>query len=110
MRLFKVLLTLVILFLIAIFVYQNLQTWRQPVSFRLDLYFFQAGPGVALYSVILLSALAGFIIGILLLLRPYFRTRRLLKRERQEKKQALEGVTLKQVPTESPGEAADPSA
>ena len=41
MRLFKLLVTLFILCLIAIFIYQNMQTWTQPVSFKLNLYFYQ---------------------------------------------------------------------
>ncbi len=39
MRLFKLIVTLVILCLIAIFIYQNMQTWTQPVGFKLNLYF-----------------------------------------------------------------------
>ena len=44
MRLFKLIVTLVILCLIAIFIYQNMQTWTQSVSFKLNLYFYQANP------------------------------------------------------------------
>lgn len=113
MRLFKLLVTLVILLLIALFIYQNMQTWRQLISFKLNLYFFETSPvkppSIELYSVILLSALGGLIVGMGLMLRPYFRTRRLLKRERQENKQAQEEITLRQARAESHGEAADPS-
>ena len=113
MRLFKLLVTLVILCFIAIFIYENMQTWTQPVSFKLNLYFFQTNPesppSLQLYPVILISALAGFIVGLALLLRPYFRTRRLLKRERQEKKQAMEEFTLRQVKPEAPAEVITPT-
>lgn len=104
MRSFKLLVTLFILCLIAIFIYQNMQTWTQPVSFKLNLYVYQTNPSFELYSVILLSALCGFIVGIALLLKPYFKTRRLLKRERQEKKQAQEEFTLRLARPESHGE------
>ena len=104
MRSFKLLVTLLILCLIAIFIYQNMQTWTQPVSFKLNLYLYQTNPSFELYSVILLSALVGFIVGIALLLKPYFKTRRLLKRERQEKKQAQEEFTLRLARAESHGE------
>jgi len=114
MRLFKLLLTMVMLFLIAIFVYQNMQTWRQLISFKLNLYVFETSPAkppsIELYWVILLSALGGFIIGMWLMLKPYFKTRRLLKRERQERKQAREELTLSQAKAESHGEAAESSA
>jgi uncharacterized integral membrane protein len=101
MRLFKLLVTLVILSVIAIFISQNMQTWTQSVSFKLNLYFYQTNPGLELYAVILLSALAGFIVGIALMIKPYFKTRRLLKRERQEKKQAEEEFTLRLARAES---------
>ncbi|MGA3115270.1 MAG: LapA family protein [Syntrophobacteraceae bacterium] len=111
MRLFKLLVTLLILGLIGIFIYQNMQSWTQPVSFKLNLYFYQtvSPPSLELYAVILLSALGGFIIGIALLLKPYFKTRRLLKRERQEKKQAQEEYTLRQARAESHGEVSTPA-
>jgi uncharacterized integral membrane protein len=110
MRLFKLIVTLLILCLAAIFIYQNMQTWTQPVSLKLDLYFFQTNPSLELYPVILLSALGGFIFGLALLLKPYFRTRRLLKRERQEKKQAEEEFSMRQARVESQGAAPNPGA
>ncbi|MGA2026113.1 MAG: LapA family protein, partial [Syntrophobacteraceae bacterium] len=109
MRSFKLLVTLVILCLIGIFIYQNMQTWTQPVSFKLNLYVYQANPSFELYPVILLSALVGFIVGIALMLKPYFKTRRLLKRERQEKKQAQEELTLRLARAESHGQVSKPA-
>ncbi len=101
MRSFKLLVTLIILCLIAIFIYQNMQIWTQAVGFKLNLHFYQPNPSLEIYQVILLSALGGFIVGIALLLKPYFKTRRLLKRERQEKKQAEEEFTLRLARAES---------
>jgi uncharacterized integral membrane protein len=113
MRLFKVLVTLLILCFIGLFVYQNMQTWTQPVSFKLNLYFYQTNPAgppsLDTYVVILLSALVGFIAGMALLLKPYFKTRRLLKRERQEKKQAQEEYTMRLARTESHSEVSNPA-
>ena len=109
MRSFKLLVTLVILCLIGIFIYQNMQTWTQPVSFKLNLYVYQANPSFELYPVILLSALVGFIVGIALMLKPYFKTRRLLKRERQEKKHAEEEFTLRLARAESHGQVSKPA-
>ncbi|MGA2400110.1 MAG: LapA family protein [Syntrophobacteraceae bacterium] len=108
MRLFKLIVTLVILCLIAVFIYQNMQTWTQPVGFKINLYVFQADPQLELYPVILLAALGGFIAGLALMLKPYFKVRRLLKRERQEKKQAEEEFTLRQARAESHGEDPKP--
>ncbi len=109
MRSFKLLVTLLILCLIAIFIYQNMQAWTQPVSFKLNLYAYQTNPSFELYAAILLSALCGFIVGIALLLKPYFKTRRLLKRERQEKKQAQEEFTMRLGLAESHSEVSNPA-
>ncbi|MGO8943161.1 MAG: lipopolysaccharide assembly protein LapA domain-containing protein [Syntrophobacteraceae bacterium] len=109
MRLFKELVTLLILCVAAIFIYQNIQTWTQPVGFKLDLYLYKINPELKLYPVILLSALGGFIVGLALMLKPYFKTRRLLKRERQEKKQAQEEFTLRLARAESHAAAPTPA-
>jgi len=98
MRLFKLLATLVLLCLIAIFVYENWQIWVHPIPFKLNLYF-NAGrdsADIKVYLVILISALVGFILGLTALLKPFFRTRRQLKRERIEKKQAIERLASSQ--------------
>jgi uncharacterized integral membrane protein len=112
MRLFKLLVTLVILCLIAIFVYENMKTWTQLVSFKFNYYFNENRDtaSLKLYAVILISASVGFVIGLALMLKPYFRTRRMLKLERQEKKQALEQLGSRQPAAESHGEALSPSA
>ena len=107
MRLFKELVTLLILCVAAISIYQNIQTWTQPVGFKLNLYLYQINPELELYQVILLSALGGFIVGLALMLKPYFKTRRLLKRERHEKKQAEEEFTLRLARAESHGEVSN---
>jgi hypothetical protein len=93
----------------AISIYQNIQTWTQPVGFKLNLYLYQINPELELYQVILLSALGGFIVGLALMLKPYFKTRRLLKRERQEKKQAQEEFTLRLARVESHAQAPTPA-
>ena len=41
MRLFKLIVTLVILSLVALFIYQNMPTWTQTVGFKLNLGFFR---------------------------------------------------------------------
>jgi uncharacterized integral membrane protein len=109
MKLFKLLVTLLILCVIAIFIYQNMQTWTQPVSFKLNIYVYQTNPSFELYTAILLSALVGFIVGIWLLFKPYFKTSRLLKRERRENKQAQEEFTLRHARAESHGGASNPA-
>jgi uncharacterized integral membrane protein len=110
MRLFKLLITLAVLCLIGLFIYQNMLTWTQPVSFKLNLYFNEQHSTVSfqLYPVILLSVLIGLIIGLSLMLKPHFKTRRNLKRERQEKKQLEEQLTLSRARAETHSESAIP--
>ncbi len=112
MRLFKAIVALVILGLAALFIYQNMPTWTQTVGLKLNLGFFQTDPAGAqleLYMVILVAGLFGLIVGLALMLKPYFKVRRLLKRERMEKKQAEEANTLRQARAESHDEAIKPA-
>jgi uncharacterized integral membrane protein len=111
MRLFKLLITLIILCLIAVFVYQNMSTWRQPLSFKFNLYFNEKhdSADIPTYLVILISALVGFIAGLTALLPPHFRIRRRLKRERIEKKQALELLASTTADSQPVGQTTEPS-
>jgi len=112
MKVFKLIVTLIILCLIGLFIYQNMETWRQLLKFKLNLYFFQTDPAnppdLELYTIIMLSAAVGFIVGLGAMMKPYFKTRRLLKRERSEKKQAEEERAAGQA--ESHGEALAPAS
>jgi len=110
MKLFKLLVTLIILCFIGLFIYENLQTWTQPVSFKLDLMIFQSNAGLELYLLILISVLIGFIVGLALLLGPYIKTRRLLKREQQDKKTLQKQLAMSRGAAESTGETAVPHA
>ncbi len=87
MRMVKLVISLAIVGVIALFIWQNMSTWTGTTDYKLDLYLFKTGFRLELYSVIILSALAGFVVGCAAFLRPYLKTRRLLARERQDKKQ-----------------------
>lgn len=87
MRLVKLVVVLVILGLIALFIGQNMSTWTSPLRFSIDLSILgKTETTLELYIVIFASAAIGFLVGILALMKPYFKTRRTLVRERQEKK------------------------
>ena len=91
MRLVKLIITLAIIGLIALFVGQNMKAWTSPVSFDLDLWILgKTEWNLQIYLIILISAIIGLLIGIILMLKPYFRTRKLLARERQERKEAAQ--------------------
>lgn len=101
MRLFKLIFTLVILGLIALFIWQNMETWLGATNFKFNLYFKEMAFSLQLYIVMLISALIGILIGVLVMLKSYFKVRRLLAQERQEKKQAQEPVEVKEATVEA---------
>ncbi len=101
MRAFKLIFTLVVLVLISLFVWQNMETWLGPINFKLNLYFKELGFSLQLYIVMLLSALVGVLIGALAVLRSYFKVRRALALERQEKKQVQEPIPVKETTVEA---------
>jgi hypothetical protein len=88
MRFIKLIVTLVILGLIGAFIYQNIPTFYAEQPFQLNLYF--GHPLVwthSIFSLLAISAAVGFVIGILLLLKPYLNMRKKLAQERQEKQE-----------------------
>lgn len=88
MQLFKLITGGLILALIGLFIYQNLSTFNTFLQFSLDLYIREKVVwSHHLYTLLLFSALLGFIVGLVLMLRPYFNIRRQLSQERQEKEQ-----------------------
>ena len=91
MKLVKLIITLVVLGLIALFVGQNMKAWTGLVPFNIDLWILgKAEWNLEIYLIILISAGIGLLMGIILMLKPYFRTRKLLARERHERKQAAQ--------------------
>jgi flagellar biosynthesis/type III secretory pathway M-ring protein FliF/YscJ len=88
MRLFKLILCFLVIAFIALFIWQNLPTFKTLLPFSLDLYVReQLVWQHFLYTLLLASGLLGLLIGILLMMKPYLRIRRLLHQERQEKQQ-----------------------
>jgi hypothetical protein len=89
MRLFKLVITLIIVCLVGVFVYQNLEVWQQSVNFKYDLYLKHWTPSIKIYLLVLISLVLGFLSGLTVLLKFHVKTRRQLKREIKEKKQVL---------------------
>ncbi|HOI95521.1 MAG TPA: lipopolysaccharide assembly protein LapA domain-containing protein [Syntrophobacter fumaroxidans] len=84
MRWFKLVFTVIILGLIALFVYQNLPVFAQNVSFKYDLrYLGNVEWKNSLCSLIAISAGFGFLVGILLMTKPLMGARRRAKEARQ---------------------------
>jgi hypothetical protein len=92
MKLFKWLSGCIILAIIGSFIYQNLGTWKSSADFTLYLYIERLNWSHQLYTIIAISAGLGLVLGILLMLKPYLKIRRILAGERQEKQQSVETV------------------
>jgi uncharacterized membrane protein YciS (DUF1049 family) len=90
MKWFKWITIVLLLAIVGISIYQNLATFDAPSQFGLDLHFQEFSWSPHLYTIIGIAALLGFILGILLMLKPHVKTRRLLAAERQEKQQLRE--------------------
>jgi uncharacterized membrane protein YciS (DUF1049 family) len=104
MKWFKWITIGLLLAIVGLFIYQNLPTFDSLTTFALDLYFQELSWSHHLYTVIGIAALLGFILGILLMLKPHVKTRRLLVAERQEKQQLREKQQEQETPrtTEKP--------
>ena len=88
MRWFKLGTTALVVGLIALFINQNLSTFRNPIPFSLNLYITQKIEwSHHLYTLLILTAALGFFVGVVVAMRPYLHVRRQLAVERQEKKQ-----------------------
>jgi hypothetical protein len=102
MRLFRLITTGLLLAIVGLFIYQNLPTFDSPIAFSLDLYIHEPFPwSLQLYTVIGIAALLGCILGVLLMLKPYLKLRRILFQARQEKPQP---------PEEQPGQDNAPTS
>jgi uncharacterized membrane protein YciS (DUF1049 family) len=88
--------------MIALFAAENMKAWTTPVSFNLDLWILgKAEWNLQLYLVAVISAGIGLLIGIILMLKPYFRVRKTLARVRKEKKDAAQAETVTAKDTEA---------
>jgi len=102
MKLFKWLSGCIIAAIIGLFIYQNLETWKSPANFTLYLYIEDLSWSHHLYTIIAISAGLGLVLGILLMLKPYLKIRRILASERQEKQQSVESVQEQARPAAEP--------
>jgi hypothetical protein len=106
MKLFKLITGGLLLAVVGLFVYQNLETFRSSVAFSLDLYFHEPFPwSHHLYTVIGIAASLGFALGILCMLLPYRNARRRLRSAHQAKQPGTETPSAP-----ATASAADPQA
>lgn len=86
MRIFKLFTGGLVLLLVGLFIHQNLATFKSPVTFSLDLFIREKVTGqFSLYSLLLFVGIVGVLVGVFLMLKPYFGARRLLAQERHNR-------------------------
>jgi len=102
MRLAKLIVTLIIIALIGWFIIDNMTAWTSPVAFKFELPLLGKSAGsLQVYLIMLLSAIAGFAVGALMLLKPYLGARRKLALERKEKKEATPAEVTEAQPAQA---------
>ncbi len=86
MRLFKLITSGLVAAIVLLFIMQNLAGFKTRIPFSLNLYIVREPMGWehSVYGLMLISAAAGFVVGAVLLLRPYLHARRLLAQRRTE--------------------------
>jgi uncharacterized integral membrane protein len=85
MRFIKPIIALIILALVALFFLQNTDAFAKMQEFKLNLFF---GTPLtwehSIFSLLAMSAVVGFVVGILVMLKPYLGARKRLAENRQE--------------------------
>ena len=84
MRFVKPIVALVILAVIALFFWQNVDAFAKMQQFKLSLFF--GAPLTwehSVFSLLAMSAVVGFVVGILVMLKPYQSARKRLAEDKQ---------------------------
>jgi len=85
MRFIKPIITLIILALIALFIWQNLPTFNAQQVFQLSLPLSQPMKwGFSIAFLLTTSLVIGLVVGILIMLKPYMGLRKKLAQEKRE--------------------------
>lgn len=90
MKLFRLFTTLLLLAVIVLFVRQNAATFQRELDFSLYLFIREdVRWSLKVSTVIFISGLVGLFVGLGLMFRPFYQTRRALQAERSEKERLL---------------------
>jgi|YNPNPStandDraft_1061719.scaffolds.fasta_scaffold43961_2 uncharacterized integral membrane protein len=90
MKLFRLFTTLLLLAVIVLFVRQNMATFQRDLDFSLYLFVREdVRWSLKVSTVIFLSGFVGLLIGLALMFRPFYHTRKALQAERSEKERLL---------------------
>lgn len=90
MKLFRLFTTLLLLAVIVLFVRQNMATFQRDLDFSLYLFIREdVRWSLKVSTVIFLSGFLGLVVGLALMFRPFYQTRKALQGERSEKERLL---------------------
>ncbi len=90
MKLFRFVTTLLLVAVIVLFVRQNMSTFQRDLDFSLYLFIREdVRWTLKVSTVIFISGFVGLLVGLSLMFRPFFQTRRALQAERSEKERLL---------------------
>lgn len=107
MRVFSWITGGLLLAIVGLFVYQNLLTFNGLLPFVLDFYIHEAFTWFhRLYTVIGMAAFLGFLLGLLVILKPYLKMRRMLNKRCNSN----EPAQRQQQPQETKTDEATPQA
>lgn len=85
MKIFKLVTGGLIVCIIGLFIWQNIPAFTTELPFHFDLYIKEHLTWtLKVYTLLAAIGLLGFILGIVMMLKPYFNARRSLAKERQE--------------------------
>lgn len=85
MKIFKLVTGGLIVFIIGLFIWQNIPTFSTELHFGFNLYIKEhLAWTLKVYTLLVTVGLLGLILGIVVMLKPYFNIRRSLVKERQE--------------------------
>lgn len=90
MKLFRLFTTLLLLAVIVLFVRQNAATFQRELDFSLYLFIREdVRWSLKVSTVIFISGFVGLVVGLGLMFRPFYQTRKALQAERSEKERLL---------------------
>ncbi len=90
MKLFRLFTTLLLLGVLVLFVRQNMATFQRDLDFSLYLFIREdVRWSLKVSTVIFLSGFIGLVVGLALMFRPFYQTRKALQVERSEKERLL---------------------
>lgn len=88
MKAFKIIATLLLLGLIYLFISQNMHTFRTTMPFSMDLFLTEEVKWAhELSTLMLISGLIGFLLGLFVMFRPYLKLRRSIHQSQQNKEE-----------------------